>query len=414
VLGTPAYMSPEQLEGEQVDGRSDLFSLGAILYSLLTGFSPFQGNSATTVCFKVANRDPVQVTALAPELPTELDAVISRALAKDPAQRYQRGIDFARDIQRLREQGGLPRQGPLWFSPAEGRGIWLEGATQRVTPRKSAGTSLAKAPSTRQQKNLPSRFTSSRPIAGPLISFFVATIVLSFFAWRQIRIATPAATTVVETSYQVNASAEEKPIRPAGSSQTRTDNGTLPPFPTSTPPDAEPESFSITTAATHKTAASVVSKVGYPAVPKTAPKSGNATGAVKVVPKSSEATTAVANSSFADSNVEVRIENHFSDGTLSIAIDDKLVYEHPLRDGHKKKLILLGGGVKEAVTLPVASGQHTVRVEVRSPKEQYDESRTVAGNFAKGGDKVLSITFEKHTREMQVTLGGDLTSHLNQ
>lgn len=413
VLGTPAYMSPEQLEGEQVDGRSDLFSLGAILYSLLTGFSPFQGNSATTVCFKVANREPVQVTALAPELPTELDAVISRALAKDPDQRYQRGIDFARDIQRLRERGGRPRQSSLWFSPTEGRGIWLEGDTQRVIPRKSAGTFLAKASSTAQQKNLLSRFTSSRVIAGPLISFFVATIVLSFLAWRQIRIATPVPTTVVETSQRANAisSAEEKLIPITTGSATRTDNGTLANIPI-TPTEVEPESFGITTAATRKTTASAVPKSGSPAVPRTVAKSGNAAGAVRTLPKSSEATTPVANSnsSVADSNVEVRIENHFSDGTLSISIDDRLAYEHPLRDGHKKKLILLGGGVKETVTLPVASGQHTIRVEVRSPKEQYDESRTVAGDFAKGGDKVLSITFDKHSREMQVTLGGDLTS----
>src|SRR5690348_1496921 len=104
VLGTPAYMAPEQLDGEHGDGRSDLLSLGVILYSMITGFRPFQGNSATTVCFKVANRDPVPATALDSELPPELDAVISRAMAKDPAQRYQRGMEFAQDVRNLREQ----------------------------------------------------------------------------------------------------------------------------------------------------------------------------------------------------------------------------------------------------------------------------------------------------------------------
>ena len=106
-LGTPAYMSPEQLNDEAVDGRSDLFSLGVVLYTILTGYRPFQGNSAMTVAYKVVNRDPVPATVLDTELPPGLDYIITRAIAKDPSQRYQRGMEMVLDIQDL-QQGREP------------------------------------------------------------------------------------------------------------------------------------------------------------------------------------------------------------------------------------------------------------------------------------------------------------------
>jgi len=103
VVGSPAYMAPEQMVGKPADARSDLFSVGVILYSMITGFRPFQGNSAQTVCFKVMNVEPVPVTTFQHEVPPELDAIISRAIAKDPEDRYQSGAEFSRDLQRFRE-----------------------------------------------------------------------------------------------------------------------------------------------------------------------------------------------------------------------------------------------------------------------------------------------------------------------
>ena len=159
----------------------------------------------------------------------------------------------------------------------------------------------------------------------------------------------------------------------------------------------------------HKTAPLLPKRAS--SVPKTVAKAGVVAPApsIKPAPKTSEPSpsTPAPVCSFADSNVELHIDNHFSDGTLSIWIDDKLTYQHPLHDGHKKKLILLGGGIKEIVTIPLPSGKHALRVQVKSVTEQYDESKSVTDEFPKGGEKILAITFDKHTKEMRLALSGD-------
>jgi eukaryotic-like serine/threonine-protein kinase len=95
VLGTPSYMSPEQFMGQPVDGRSDLFSCGVMLYQLLTGEKPFTGESTTTLMYKVLREDPVPPSELNLSLAPQLDAVVKKALAKAPAQRFQSGREFA-------------------------------------------------------------------------------------------------------------------------------------------------------------------------------------------------------------------------------------------------------------------------------------------------------------------------------
>jgi serine/threonine protein kinase len=102
VLGSPAYMAPEQLRGDGVDPRSDLFSAGVILYNMLTGFRPFQGDSATTICYKVVNRKPIFVSAFDASFPPELDRIVSKAIAKTPEERFQSGREMAEAIAELR------------------------------------------------------------------------------------------------------------------------------------------------------------------------------------------------------------------------------------------------------------------------------------------------------------------------
>ncbi len=97
VMGTPAYMSPEQFLGQQVDGRSDLFSCGVVLYQFLTGEKPFTGTT-TTIMYKVLQEEPLAPSKLNVGLPGAFDAVMKRAIAKSPDQRFQTAAEFAAAI----------------------------------------------------------------------------------------------------------------------------------------------------------------------------------------------------------------------------------------------------------------------------------------------------------------------------
>lgn len=95
VLGTPSFMSPEQIEGGNVKGHTDLFALGVSLYELLTGRLPFRGTSMTNLMFVIANEPHERLSAVRPGLPAGLDSIIDRALNKNPRERFGRGRDFA-------------------------------------------------------------------------------------------------------------------------------------------------------------------------------------------------------------------------------------------------------------------------------------------------------------------------------
>lgn len=94
VLGTPTYMSPEQFMGQTVDGRSDLFSAGVILYQFLTGEKPFAGSSITTIMHKVLKEEPLKPSELNVQVPPAFDAVVKKALAKRPDDRFQSAAEF--------------------------------------------------------------------------------------------------------------------------------------------------------------------------------------------------------------------------------------------------------------------------------------------------------------------------------
>ena len=101
-LGTPNYMSPEQVTGEAVDGRSDLFSLGVVLYELLTRKKPFLGDNVTSISYKIVHEDFPSLKSADAAIPGEFGPILAKALAKDPAMRFQRGSDFAQALSEVR------------------------------------------------------------------------------------------------------------------------------------------------------------------------------------------------------------------------------------------------------------------------------------------------------------------------
>ncbi len=128
VLGTPAYMSPEQARGLDIDYRTDIFSFGCTFYEMLTGRPPFQGPSTTSVIHEIVNRDPVPATALNPDVPSSVQWVLDKCLEKDPNRRYQDTRDLVVDMAHL-----VPEPGPLTGSGESDP--WRRSGPQAVAPR---------------------------------------------------------------------------------------------------------------------------------------------------------------------------------------------------------------------------------------------------------------------------------------
>ncbi len=141
-LGTTAYMSPEQVRAKDLDGRSDLFSLGIVLYEMATGRLPFQGDSLGLITEAILNRSPVAAVRVNPDIPLAFQEVINRALEKDCALRYQHAVDMRAELQRLKRDTESGRR-------------FAEGATESALEQTASRSSSTGKRTTRTSSSGP-------------------------------------------------------------------------------------------------------------------------------------------------------------------------------------------------------------------------------------------------------------------
>jgi serine/threonine-protein kinase len=213
IVGTAQYLSPEQARGGEVDPRSDLYSLGVVLYELLTGKTPFDGETPVEIAMKHLSTAPKPPSKLRPDVPPELDMVVLRALAKDPADRYQNADEMEADLDRVARGARVSATTvdsatQVLRAPAAAAAGAATAATMIAPPPASASAVPATAVEEEEYQEGGGR---DRPLWPWLVAvgFVVAAVVAGFFVWHELSGSTPQVPVGLYTGQQ-QAQAEQQ------------------------------------------------------------------------------------------------------------------------------------------------------------------------------------------------------------
>jgi len=400
-MGTPLYMSPEQALGERLDSRSDLFSLGSVAYTLLTGRRAFEADSVPQVMSRVAHRSPPAPSRVSSALPPEVDYLVARSMAKRRPDRYPSGRMFAEDIEDVLK-GRPPRHSGGWIPPAVGEG------TQVSTREPGRGRNEDDADMELEPLEEAPRRRSAVPLQWlGLALIALAAIVFQSPFWLE-RIgealdpappapvvaggaALPAAAPPPAASPSPRASPAPETALPSEAETRVTPSETSPAAPPteddvvvdeeSAQPVASP-----TTPAEEEAAASVppatVAEEPAPSPTSLSPVAGS-------VPLASSPSSAP-HAQPPTARLSISFEHGIESGTLRVLVDRKAVLQQRLTSHVTKDLLLFklrSGVVRD--TLRVAPGRRRIRVEVKT--EDETRAKETIATFRDGATRRLAV-----------------------
>ncbi len=407
LCGTPLYMSPEQAVGQTLDARSDIFSLGAVAWALLTGHSPFEASSLSAILARVTHRCPPPPSEITPGIPAEVDAILARAMAKRPEDRYENGRALAEDVEDVLA-GRPPRHGAEWEAPQAAERTRVSARPRDAAPAlelldEQAPATPARVPRRRRAWFRLALLLALLAAAGAYFQLHPEDATLWNLLSR--RAASRLGTALLVHGQGPSAA----PPRPTGTVPTVSPPPSPSPSAPSTPEDPATEPPPEATAADRGNEPAVAEPPG-PAggAPGATEPEALETGATDAPPSPSPpSATPAARSGHGKTGrtgtafLSIGFEHGLKSGTLEVWVDGARVAQEKLDSRVSKKALLFEvrkGSVQQ--TLRLSPGRHELRVRI-SADGATRSARTTA-DFRAGATRRLELRISRLSQKLSL------------